>query len=332
MKKLLLLILCAHSFQAIAQKEKLQVEFGLGSPLKFNVEDIKDITFLTEQNPLDLVGEWFSEAMEEFRIYESITFKENGTLTYCPYYVNYHSGYELPGRWLFQDNVLVESISAFEGILTYHITSHSETQFVMTNSGSNTIYYKVQGTYQIKTTDAPISICGENDIVTFVDNEIIALDGDKIKGLKGGTGYALVKDASRNAIVAYRVEVENVTSITDWTQYLKKNNDEIIATFGEPDDSQSTETTDYLMYYAPNPSFQYLLFGIDKQKGAVTSIQGVFINSGEFEIYRQEINKQYILWTDQSSETKEYYYNSDFTVLVSIQLSPNLSILYMDME
>ena len=64
-------------------------------------------------------------------------------------------------------------------------------------------------------------------MITMVDN--------KIRPLKEGTGFALVKDVATDRTLAYKVVVSspNIT-IIDWTKYLDKTIDEIIVEFGTP--------------------------------------------------------------------------------------------------
>lgn len=336
MRKIALFLFCIFSVQMMAQEEKFRVTFNVGDPMNFSINDIKDITFVEDTSPLDIAGsEWFNEEVEKYGVYESFEFREDGSLTYCPYYVNYHDGYTISGNYNFEDYMLTMTLG-FAGNLTQAITNHSATSYVVTSGGENSTYYKVQKVYNIKSNDAPISIGNEGDIITFVDNEFISLEDNKIKPLKSGTGYALVKDLALNAIVAYRINVEAVKIIKDWTQYFKKTKDEIVSEFGEPLMTQDEENMDIYIYYGNDPAFTYMLFSFDKDSGKMFMFQGSFVNDSELESYQNNIEKEYIKDENRSTGTVNYYYDTDnrstASVSIAIQSSPTPLINYMDLN
>lgn len=320
----------------MAQEEIFRVAFNVGNPMNFSANDIKDISFVEDSIPLDIVGcEWFNEEVEKNGTYESFEFREDGTLKYCPYYVNYHSGYTLPGYYNFEDYMLTMQINNV-GLLTLAITNHSATSFVVKSGGENSTYYKIQKVYNIKSNDTPISIGNEGDVITFVDNEFISLEDNKIKPLKGGTGYALVKDFALNAIVAYRINVESVKTIKDWTQYFKKTKEEITTEFGEPYMTQEQDNMDIFIYYGNDPSFTFLYFCFEKDSGKMYMFQGSFVDDSEREYYQNNIEKTYIKDIDRSTSTVNYYYDTDnrstASVSIAIQSSPTMLINYMDLD
>lgn len=336
MRKIVIYLFCILSMQMVAQEEKLRVTFDVGDPINFSVNDIKDITFVEDLNPLDIVGsEWFNEEVEKSGTYESFEFREDGTLTYCPYYVNYHDGYTIPGRFNFEDYMLTMQLSIV-GTLTQAITSHSATSYVVTSGGKNSTYYKVQKVYNIKSNDAPISIGNEGDVITFVDNEFIALDDNKVRPIKGGTGYALVKDAQLNSIVAYRINVEAVKDVKDWTQYFKRTKDEITSEFGEPLMTQDADNMDIYIYYGNDPAFTLMYFCFEKESGKMYMFQATFADEENWEFYKDEIEKKYVKDESRSTGTVLYYYDTDnrstASVSIAIQNSPSLIINYMDLN
>ena len=336
MRKIVLFLFCVLTIQMMAQGEKFRVTFNVGDPINFNVNDIKDITFVEDLNPLDIVGsEWFNEEVEKYGTYESLEFREDGTLTYHPYYINYHEGYSIPGYYNFEDYMLTMQLSIL-GKLTQSITNHTETSYVVTSGGENSTYYKVQKVYNIKSNDVPISIGNEGDIITFVDNEFVSLVDNKIKPLKGGTGYALVKDSKLNAIVAYRINVESVPTIKDWTQYFKKTKDEIASEFGEPLLTQEEDNMDIYIYYGNDPAFTLMYFCFDKDLGKMYMFQGSFVDDSERENYQNNIENTYIKDENRSTGTVNYYYDTDnrstASVAIAIQLSPTQLINYLDLN
>ena len=329
MRKIVFFLFCMFTMQMMAQEEKFRVTFNVGDPLNFSIKDIKEISFVEDLNPLDIEGsEWFCEEVEKYGVYESFEFKEDGALLYHPYYVNYHSGLTIEGFYNFEDYILKMQLGSL-GVSTQTITNHSATSYVVTSGGENSIYYKVQKVYNIKTSDAPISIGNEGDVVTFVDNEFISLEDNKIKPLKGGTGYALVKDLALDAIVAYRINVEAVRTTKDWTQYFKKTKDEITSEFGEPLLNQE----DTYIYYGNDPSFTYMFFNFDEDSGKMFMFYGAFVDDSEFENYKNNIEKTYIKDESKSTEEVCYYYDTDnistATVCVVIELT---GISYMDLN
>lgn len=329
MRKNVFFLFCMFAMQMMAQEEKFRVTFNVGDPLNFNVKDIKEITFVEDLNPLDIEGgEWFNEEIEKYGTYESFEFREDGSLLYHPYYVNYHSGLTINGYYNLEDYMLTMQLGDL-GVLTTTITNHSATSFVVTSGGENSTYYKVQKVYNIKTSDAPMSIGNDGDIITFVDNEFITIEDNKIKPLKDGTGYALVKDLALDAIVAYRINVEAVRTPKDWTQYFKKTKDEITSEFGEPFMTQDEDNTYW--YLGNDPAFMYMLFSFDKDSGKMYSFYGMFVDGSELESYKNYIEKTYIKDENKSTATNVYYYNTDKSVSINID-SETMSIIYIDLD
>ena len=105
MRKVILLLTCLLSLHVMAQEEKLRLEFTVGSPMEFNVKDIKDISFVEDDNPLDILGDWFCYN-EEGQAFESYDFHEDGTLGYFYYYISQKSGGTLNGIFEFQDELM----------------------------------------------------------------------------------------------------------------------------------------------------------------------------------------------------------------------------------
>ncbi len=336
MRKFLFYLFCILSLQMMAQEEKLHVMFNVGDPLDISVNDIKNITFVEDTNPLDLIGsEWFCEEVEENGTYETFEFHEDGTLTYSPVYTNTHSRYTIPGYFMFEDYMLTIRLSIGEPYtqFTQTITNHSETSYVVTSGGENLTYYKVQKVYTITSNEGPVSIGNDGDVITFVDNEIVGLDNNKIKPLSTGVGYALVKDARLNAIVAYRINI--VPAVIDWTQYFKKTKDEIIAEFGTPESVQTSETNDLFTYRGIDPVFGLMYFGFDKELGKMYVFQGSFLNEIGYKAYREKIENTYILQEDMATGKLNYYYDtnerSTASVSIIIQSSP-MVINFMDLK
>ena len=319
----------------MAQEEKLRLKFTVGSPMELNVNDIKDISFVEDDNPLDILGEWFCY-VKESQVFESYEFHEDGTLGYFYYYISQNSGGTLKGIFEFQDDMLAMRLAGVT--LFYPITSHSETNFVITSNDNSYTYYRIQKVYNMKTPDAPITIGNEDDVVTFVDNSVVGLENGKIKALQKGTGYALVKDAKLNTTVAYRINVEYAPgTVVDWTQYFKMTKDEIVAEFGEPNgvrvDASLGELVGYTEGYSPEIS--QLTFVFDKETGGLYMLQAVFRGVDEVNTYDNEIAKKYILQGDSDDKNKQYYDSEDILsrkVSISVKKTDPIYINYIDLE
>ena len=335
MKKITFYLFCILSMQIMAQEEKLRVTFNVGNPLNFSLNKIKDISFVEDQKPLDIVGsEWFNEEIEKSGAYESFEFHKDGSVTYCPHYINDHSGsFSYNGSYNFEDYVL--SMLFGFGSLNYPVTNHSETSFVITSGQDNSIYYKVQKVYNVKMTDEPITIGNEGDEIIFVDNDYISLENNKIRPIKGGgAGYALVKDSQLNTIVAYRINVEAENSYKDWTQYFKKTKDEIILDFGDPITTQESESMDIFYYFEKDPAFLIMSFAFDKVSGKMFMFQGTFTDDVNLNFYLDGLSREYIKDEERSSGSVLYYYDTDdlstASVSIAIQNSPTKLVNYMD--
>ena len=335
MRKVILLLTCLLSLHVMAQEEKLRLEFTVGSPMEFNVKDIKDISFVEDDNPLDILGEWFCYN-EEGQAFESYDFHEDGTLGYFYYYISQKSGGTLNGIFEFQDDMLAMRLAGVT--LFYPITAHSENSFVITSNDKSYTYYRIQKGYNMKTSDAPITIGNEGDVVIFVDNSVVGLENGKIKALQKGTGYALVEDASLNTIVAYRINVGYAPgSVVDWTQFFKKTKDEIVAAFGEPDGSRVDDSLGELVGYTKgySPEISQLTFVFDKETGGLYMIQAVFRGVDEVNTYDNEIAKKYIRQDSGDDDKKQYYDSEDVLsrkVAIYVQKTSPIYINYIDLE
>lgn len=332
MKRNLLLPVLLLCLQTQAQEEKLRISLKNGNPVELDVYDFKDITFIEDTSPLDIEGEWFNEEIETSGTYETFDFREDGSLLYCPYFVNYHEGWEIAGIYSMEDYTLTMQLSSL-GRLTQYITNHSSTSFTTYDSGISAVYYRIQKEYHMTTEDEPISIGNEGDVVTFVDNEFVGLEGNRIKPLREGTGYALVNDVNKNATVAYKINIAYQASpIIDWTCYFKKTRDEIIGEFGTPDTTQDN-TAFYTSGY--NSDISQLLFSFDKASEKVIQVSVVPSSSKAYDAYLSEISGKYIKNEEQSSATVQRFYDnhdaSDSSVAITLYTAPTMLIIYTDL-
>ena len=334
MRKFTLFLTCFIYLQVIAQEEKMRITLNTGNPIEFNVNDVKDITFVDDKNPLNIVGEWFNYD-EESGYFEAFDFHEDKTLSY--YCFNLLGDESANGTYSCKDGML--TLNWLNTELIVPITSHSETFFTMTNGGSNSVYYRIQKTYNMTTADSPISIGNKGDVITYVDNAVIGAEDNKIKALQRGSGFALVKDAQLNTTVAYKIVVGYAPgNIIDWTKYFKKSIDEIVAEFGSPDAIQTDESVGELYGYTKgyNAEIKQIIFCFDKTTGKMYLVQVVFRGYEELNTYYSDIAKKYILQEDRSDErTKVFYDTNDIlsaTVSFSVRLTSPFFINYLDIS
>ena len=161
---------------------------------------------------------------------------------------------------------------------------------------------------------------------------------NKIKALKSGTGYALVKDAERDAVVAYKISVHYQPGATiDWTMYFKKSVDEIVAEFGTPDMTDTSYgTTTYTYQEGYNTEIGMLLISFDESTQKVCQVMAVCNDYYGYELYYSEIKKKYIEIADMGSPSEKYYsdtgdlYNASVVVSAVASSSGMYYLIYAD--
>ena len=305
----------------MAQEDKLRISLYDGNPVEFNTSDIKDISFVEDEVPLDIIGEWFCEA-DSIGTYESFNFYEDGTIKWFYNYFKIKSTGTKTGTYSFGDYLLKIKVPSI-ALQKFPIVNHSATQFTILSSGSRYNYYKVQKIFYMTTKDK-ISIGNEGDEVVYVDNQFIGLEGNEIKAKKAGTGYALVMDAQLNTIVAYKVIVGNPNiKVTDWTIYFDKDINEITKVFGVPDeireDSQLQITTH--IYEEHSADVRRLMFDF---KNATEKVIQVAINlrtESYFENYYNNIKGKYVFHDNLSTPTELVYFDTDDKNTASVRIT-----------
>ncbi len=340
MRKLTILLICAMTVQLMAQEDKLRISLKEGSPLELGASNIKDITFVNDTVPLDIVGEWFCEA-DSLGTYESLDLHEDGTIKWFYIYTNYQSGGTLLGTYSFEDYVLKLKFPSMT-LIKLAVVDHSNTQFTSFYTGIRGNYYKVQKVYYMTTKDDFISIGNEGDVIIYVDKQFIGLENNKIKPLKAGTGYALVKDAQLNTVVAYKVIVGSSNiQVTDWTKCFKKSINEILNRFGEPNEirvDDNLQITAYV-YNEYSPAIKTLTFSFDNTTEKAINVSINLRTESYFDAYHNYIKGKYVFKESDSTPTEWVYYDTDdrFTASVMITLLYNpsnnhLTVIYTDLN
>lgn len=318
MRKFLLFLICLTSLQITAQEEKLSLKFLVGTPIEIPVGGVKEISFYEADTTLDIIGEWLN-VDEESATIESFDFHLDGLFDY---YVILPTGdMSAVGNYEFSNDVL--SFTLAGSSFANPVVGFSGTNFTIYSAGSSSVYYKVQNTYDIATTDEPISIGNEGDRIIYVDNTFVGVVDNKVKALKSGTGYALVKDAKRDAIVAYKISVRYMPGVTvDWTKYFKKSVDEINAEFGTPD---KIETSNGIITYTYqgnyNAEIGMLFISFDESTQKVCQIMAVCNGYDGFNTYYSDIKNKYIEIADMGNASQKYYSDTGDLVNASVVVS-----------
>ena len=334
MKRLLIfMVFLALADYVSAQEEKLRLTFteSVVSPTEFNLSEIKDVSFVNETETFNIEGEWFNFEESAF---ESFKFSEDGLVDYNYYYLSYDRGGKSYGNYLVQWDVVCFNIPVFDRIQYIPMVNHSKNHFTLRIGNKNSVYYKIQKTYNMNTYDTPIEIGNKGDVVTYVDNVVVGLEDGKIKALQQGQGYALVQDSLLGTTVAYRIDVQYKANpsnpIIDWTQYFNKTRDEVVSEFGTPTEVKN-EYYSYNKGY--NPEIKNLIFYFKESHDAVSLVSFAFRGIDEFRTYKSEIESKYIKLKQSNFDT--VYGDTDdektSSVLITItELSFSKTISYLN--
>jgi hypothetical protein len=319
MKKIILFLTCFIGLQALAQ-EKMRISLNDGTYMDYDARIVKSLTVVTP-TPLDLIGDWVSVSGTTMASY---SFKEDNACSMHQFNMttSYHIGYDLTYTY---ENDEINFFLYGTNALRISVQSNTEAEFV---SSTGAIHYKVQGTYSMAISDEPISIGNTDDVIKYADNYFVAVEDNKIKALKDGSGYVLVEDTKSKETKAYKIEVDAgpLPDPIDWTQYFKKSKDEIIELFGSG--TVGTDKTTYTISDY-NIAISSVVFTFSDDWSKVTGIQVKFYDADKMQNYIEYIAANYIL----ASGTKYYDTDSISTASVCINVVEYLKyIQYLDMK
>lgn len=326
MKKILLLIFCILGVQTFAQNT-MRITMNDGTSMDFRVNNVQDVCFSTEAS-IDIVGEWVTVS-EAYGSMECLCINEDGTMKYKYYYMDYQMYGEFDGTYTFENNVL--NCSVMGSSIVVSVAKHENTEFT---SSTNLVFYKVLDTYTMNMNDEPVAVGNEGDTILYADNCFAGIYNNRIKALQPGVGYALVRDVETGKLNAYSINVAyKASEIVDWTRYLKKTKDNIIAEFGNPNQTNESKCT-ITYYLSNNTDIEMLSFAFDEKFEKVTGVHVYFYDEGKMKHYYDYIKENYIL--SYSSETTETYYDTEdkdvATVEISVKSGSDLNtITYSDL-
>lgn len=333
MRKNVLLFLCLIAVQAMAQEEKLRVNFNSKEfhsseipSVNLNVNDIKEISFVEEHSPLDIEGEWFDD---EEDVFQSLTFFEDGSVIHNYYYKNIPLYGSEKGIYLYQYDIFEIGLQLWGEVLCIPVIRHTENSFTWRYSGKNLTYYKIQKVYKMKIDDAPITIGNDGDLIVYSDNVFVGLKDNRVKALQVGSGFVLVEDAKLHETVAYRIDVEKNNEIIDWTLYFKKPKEDIVAEFGE----LFREDSGWITFTGEDKSvFKYLAFLFDDTTETVKSVSVTFNQPEDLQAYSDFIDQNYILYESESSSSRKVYYDTEKGIKSSVMIIVDTSTFLMNIS
>lgn len=325
MRQKLLILVCIIGMQTYAQ-ELMRIIKNDGTTYDFSVNNVESMLFFTPEQ-INVVGDWVGYNDIAMRCY---SLDQDGTMRYKYYSMTQSNNYEVEGEYVYNDNVLTLKYSG--NTIPIEIISYNDTMLV---SGSHEVYYKVlEPIYNMKTTDDPINIGNDGDVIKYVDNCVVGVEDNKIKPLKDGTGYAIVEDAVSKSLKAYRIDVSLVLDPPiDWSMYFKKSLDEIVEEFGKADQEDATKYTK--TYTKFNAAIQHVIFTFSEDYSMVTKVQVSFYDEAKRQNYCDYIEKNYFL--NKTSSLSTTYSDTEDSNAASVQIrvydaSVMCTIVYSDMK
>ena len=329
MRKILVILLCLICGQVWAQN-LMRITLNDGTPIDLNVSNVKEMAFVTTK-AINISGEWLQYVDQYGGVLECYDFKEDGTLYYKVFYINYPIlNSEADYAYTIADQVIT-IINNGSPAVVFTIDKFDESRFSTT---ANTTFYKVQGVYNMKVSDKPITIGENGDIIKYVDKSFAEIENNQIKALKPGSSYALVEDKGTNSLKGYRIDIIESNEVVDFSLYFKKSRAEIEAEFGDPDQINPEKQT--IVYSRTEiGGVPMLTFQFDDSFAHVISVHAYFNNNDDIQPYRTMIENNYILKnTYNSSKT---YYDTEDPDLASVKITINedpdlLSIDYTDLK
>ena len=316
MRRDILLIFCMVALRVTAQEEKLRMTFNLDvmSPVEVNVNDIREICFVTGENTLDVEGEWFDY---EEGIFQSLKFSEDGTVEHYYYLTDYNIGDKENGKYWYEYDVFGIGLPTWGGRLYIPVVNHTQDSFTWRYNNNNLTYYKIKEIYEMNVGDDPISIGKGNDVVTYTDNVFVGVEDGKIKALQPGSGFVLVKDAKMNTTTAYRINIGQSDNIVKWPLYFGKTKDEIISEFGP----SYRESSGSITYTGSAESIcKYTGFSFDNNTEKVNVVSITFNKYEDLQKYYYYISENYVLFDPVSTTTRKTYYDSDKITTSSVMI------------
>lgn len=334
MKKIFmfLLLALAMSHDAVAQMN-LRITTTDGNFQDFRTENIADMGFIYEE-PINIVGEWFNYDTSG-GVYESWNLFANGTMEYS--FCFYNLDKEITtfrGSYTFSDdNVLTLNVAGTK--MALNMARVSETECSATSSTNSFSCYKVIDTPSVEENQY-VELGEEGDEIIYADNNVVALEDGKIKGLRKGFGYALVKSHKTQEIAAYKILVtEGTSDLVNFTKYFKWTPEQLVEEFGEPLSIMGDDDYKAYIYGGIYGFVKSAMFTVED--GKVFSVGITFFDFESMQPYVQEIEEKYELNEERSTGVEKIYYEKGLdyywmsNIAITVMLNTN-TIMWGDLS
>ena len=205
-----ILAMLLFSVTLVAQNT-MRVHYKDGTEQDIFISQIDSVTFVDKGAPeesVSLTGGWLW-GNKDAGYYELLTFSDDHTYTGYDNYFTYGFDTMTYGWYTWYGNMLTLQSNGFgyQRIYNWFIVGLTSNALeVMTKMGPFT-YYKLQPEVLYVSTSELYTGFAEGDSIVFADGVIVKAEGNKLRGLVKGSTYILVRAASDDKVLAYKVTV-----------------------------------------------------------------------------------------------------------------------------
>lgn len=206
---IILLLLC--NVPLLAQNT-MRVHYGNGSQQDISLSQIDSVTFVSKEAPEEtasLTGIWFwGKTGAEY--YELISFSDDHTYTGYDNYFTYGFDTMTFGWYSWYGNMLTLQSNGYGYQRRYNwfVTGLTSCALeVMTRWGPFT-YYRLQPEVLYLSSSGFYTGFADDDTIVFADGIVVKAEENRLQGIAPGTTYVLVRKASEDKILAYKVTVQ----------------------------------------------------------------------------------------------------------------------------
>ena len=205
---ILALLFCSGSLMA---QNTMRIHYKDGTKQDISISQIDSVTFVDKEVPEDnvsLTGSWLW-GNKDVGYYELLTFSEDHTYTGYDNYFSYGFDTMTYGWFSWYGNMLTLQSNGYGYQRRYNwfimgLTSNALE--VMTKMGAYT-YYKLQPEEIYVSESELYTGFADGCSIVFADEVIVRAEENKLQGLIQGSTYILVRKASDDKILAYKVIV-----------------------------------------------------------------------------------------------------------------------------
>lgn len=212
--RITILLLCLTALHSVCiAQDYLRIHLRGGGHSDVAVDQVDSITFVhggdIQDTAVAITGSWLWGNHEQ-GYYELLTFNEDHTYTGYDNYFTY--GFDtMTYGWWGQIGAMLTLQSngyGYQRRYNWFISELTENALaVMTKMGPFT-YYKLQSETLSLSVDGVIA-CDDGDSIIFADGITVKAEDGKLQGIAKGTTYVLIRKASDDNILAFKVVVSN---------------------------------------------------------------------------------------------------------------------------